>query len=223
MNVLNEKMLRLLLLSFFWINCMLAYGQSVTVILSKTNIADQKRDAGNQECYKIQLKNKSSKPIGLAGQNYRLYYNSDAVILDENDIENFLPDTYTSLELIQHEFDVDATGFGILPYESHLGFINLATDYKLSSGSPVMLGVGKTIDVAGLCFYISDSKQSSDLTWAHEDVTQSYATAFVEIATVEGSRLKKLHIDDLVVEGTATSVWQQERVLNFDYFPNPFT
>ena len=200
----------------------LTYGQSVEVILSKENLIQKTGSNEKQECYKIALKNKSGKPVGLAGQNYRLYYNSDAVILDEGSIQSYLPKSYSPLQLVQHNFDVDATGFGVLPFDNHLGFINLANDYNLSSAAPVMIGVGETVDVAQLCLNITDESQESQITWAREDLTQTYATAFVEIATVEGTRLKKMHIDGLSVLGTRTSLWQEGSVLGLEYFPNPF-
>lgn len=200
----------------------LTYGQSVEVILSKENLIQKTGSNEKQECYKIALKNKSGKPVGLAGQNYRLYYNSDAVILDEGSIQSYLPKSYSPLQLVQHNFDVDATGFGVLPFDNHLGFINLANDYNLSSATPVMIGVGETVDVAQLCLNITDESEESQITWAREDLTQTYATAFVEIATVEGTRLKKMHIDGLSVLGTRTSLWQEGSVLGLEYFPNPF-
>ena len=210
-------MLPLIMLSVIFV-----YGQSVVVVLNKEVGKDHRSDISNQECYKIQLKNKSSKAVGLGSQNYRLYYNSDAVILDESNIQNFLPKSYTAMNLVQHEYDVNATGFGVLPFESHLGFINLATDYKLASKSPVVIEAGESVDIAEICFNISDNAKDADLTWARADLTQTYATAFVEIASVQGNRIKKMHIDDLVVIGTRASIWQKESVANLDFFPNPF-
>ncbi len=223
MKIFNKSNLRFLMLPFAMMLAIFTYGQNVVVTLSKDNSMVKQDAQQKQECYKIQIKNKSSKAVGLAGQNYRLYYNSNAVILDEEHIQSYLPETYTSMKVVQHVFDVDATGFGILPFESHLGFINLATDFKLSTAGPVSIGSGESVNVAGLCFNISDETLDSGLTWAKEDLTQTYATAFVEIAALEGNKLKKMHIDDLVVQGTTTSTWQQESVATLDFFPNPFT
>ncbi len=199
-----------------------AFSQSVEVILSKEDVSQQSLAHKTVDCYKIALKNKSSKPVGLAGQNYRLYYNSDAVMLEDASIKSQLPASYTPMKLVQHTFDADATGFGVLPFESHLGFINLANDYNLSSAAPVTIGVGETADIADLCFNVTDASQDSGLTWAREDLTQSYATAFVEIARVEGNKLKKMKIDGLTVLGTRSSIWQEGSVVSMEYFPNPF-
>lgn len=222
MKISNVSNLRFLMLPLAMLLTFFTYGQSVVVVLNKEVGKDQRSDISNQECYKIQLKNKSSKAVGLAGQNYRLYYNSDAVILDESNIQNYLPKSYTAMNLVQHVYDVNATGFGVLPFESHLGFINLATDYKLSSGMPAMIGTGETVDIAKMCFNITDASKDGELIWAREDLTQTYATAFVEIASVQGNRLKKMYIDDLVVTGTRALIWQKESVANLDFFPNPF-
>lgn len=222
MKIFKQNYPLFLIFPLFMLLSALTYGQSVEVILSKENLIQKTGSSEKQECYKIALKNKSGKPVGLAGQNYRLYYNSDAVILDEGSIQSYLPKSYSPLKLVQHNFDVDATGFGVLPFDNHLGFINLANDYNLSSVAPVEIGVGETVDVAQLCLNITDESQESQITWAREDLTQTYATAFVEIATVEGTRLKKMHIDGLSVLGTRTSLWQEGSVLGLEYFPNPF-
>lgn len=222
MKIFNASNLKFLMLSLVMFLTVFTYGQSVVVVLNKDDSKDQRSDIHNQDCYKIQLKNKSTKVVGLAGQNYRLYYNSEAVMMDESSIQNFLPKSYTVLNLVQHAFDVNATGFGVLPFESHLGFINLATDYKLSSGMPVMIGVGETMDVARMCFDITDVSKDAALTWAKEDLTQTYATAFVEIASVQGNRLKKIQIDDLVVTGTRTTSLHDECATTLEFFPNPF-
>lgn len=222
MKIVTVRNLKFLLFPIMVLTTIITYGQSIVVILNKETKIDTNEEIDRKDCFKIQLKNKSSKSVGLAGQNYRLYYNSDAIILDEKQIQSFLPSSYTSINLIQHAYDVNATGFGVLPFESHLGFINLATDYMMSSGKPVTIGSSETVDIARLCFNVTDETKDADLTWAREDLTQTYATAFVEIASVQNNRLKKMHIDDLLVNGIKTSSWQKESVANLDFFPNPF-
>lgn len=222
MKIVTVRNLKFLLFPIMMLTTIITYGQSIVVILNKETKIDTNEEIDRKDCFKIQLKNKSSKSVGLAGQNYRLYYNSDAIILDEKQIQSFLPSSYTSINLIQHAYDVNATGFGVLPFESHLGFINLATDYMMSSGKPVTIGSSETVDIARLCFNVTDETKDADLTWAREDLTQTYATAFVEIASVQNNRLKKMHIDDLLVNGIKTSSWQKESVANLDFFPNPF-
>lgn len=222
MKIVTVRNLKFLLFPIMMLTTIITYGQSIVVILNKETKIDTNEEIDRKDCFKIQLKNKSSKSVGLAGQNYRLYYNSDAIILDEKQIQSFLPSSYTSINLIQHAYDVNATGFGVLPFESHLGFINLATDYLMSSGKPVTIGSSETVDIARLCFNVTDETKDADLTWAREDLTQTYATAFVEIASVQNNRLKKMHIDDLLVNGIKTSSWQKESVANLDFFPNPF-
>lgn len=222
MKIFNASNLRFMMLSLVMFMTIFAKGQSLTVVLNKEVSNDQKNATHNQDCYKIQLKNKSTKAVGLAGQNYRFYYDSDAMKLDESSILNYLPKSYTAMNLVQHSYDMDATGFGVLPFESHLGFVNLAADYKLSTGSPVMIGMGETVDVTRLCFNILDVPKEASLAWASEDITHTYATAFVELASVQGNHLKKIHIDDLIVNGSRTTSVQDELVTSLDIFPNPF-
>ena len=224
MKTLKRLHSRLLFVSLFLSTTFLMTGQSVVAVLEKESVL-LKSDNNDvtTECYQVKLLNKSGKPIGLAGQNYRLYYDSDAAKLDEKSIVSYLPDAYTSLELVQHIYDADATGFGNLPFEQHLGFINLATDYKLSSASYAGIGVGEKINVGRLCFNLVADKDIQ-LTWAKQGLTEAYATAFVEIAQMDGKKLKKLDIEDLVViNKITTSVESVHGELgSLDYFPNPF-
>ena len=108
----------------------------------------EKESVKGIRCYNIVLEAQGSNPILLAGQNYRLYYNSDGVLMQENSIKSFLPaNSYLPLKLVQHYFDMDASGFGVLPYENNLGFINIATDYNLTSSEPIVLKKGAPFPV----------------------------------------------------------------------------
>ncbi|MCZ2102539.1 MAG: hypothetical protein LC107_13490, partial [Chitinophagales bacterium] len=203
--------------------CPFANGQNAIVILNEDFNLSSKEVDHRQWCYKIQLKNGSLIPINLAGQNYRLYYDSELTKLDESSITSYLPKGYTSLALVQHAYNMDASGFGKLAYENHLGFINLATDYNLTLGHPLVIGIGETIDIGRLCFDSGDEIPSPELTWANEDLTNTYATAFVELAQVSGKRLKQLKIDDYIINHHNTTSTDRKQLLTFDFFPNPFT
>lgn len=175
-----------------------------------------------QKCFEISLSNDGAKDIVLAGQNYRMYYDTDGVLLDEKSISSILPTQYTAMKLVQHHFDVDASGFGVLPYDAHLGFINLATDLNLSASGGVSIPTGKNIVVASMCFDVVEGK-TPVFTWAQDQLTHTYATAFVELATLEGGRLKKVNITDYKIVQNRTTSTQEAAVFDLKYFPNPFT
>lgn len=174
-----------------------------------------------QNCYHITVENLSTKPISLAGQNYRLYYDSDALFFKETSLLSFLTSSYTPLKLVEHHFDADASGFGLLPYESHLGFINLATDYHIPSGRPLKLDVRKPLAIAQLCFDANPEKVHR-IDWANKDITKMYATAFVEITLLEGNELKRAQIDKLSVDQADLSSTEEQIIQEMSIFPNPF-
>jgi len=175
-----------------------------------------------QQCYHVVLANQGKKDILLAGQNYRLYYDSETAMLSEGSLKTLLPTQYTSMNLVQHYFDVDASGFGVLPYDAHLGFINIATDLNLSASGGVSIPAGKNISVASMCFDVEAGK-TPVFTWAQDQLTHTYATAFVEIALVDGDKLKKSNIAEYRITQNKNTEAQQADVFDLKYFPNPFT
>ena len=132
-----------------------------------------------------------------------------------------LPSSYASLKLVQHYFDMDASGFSVLPYDSHLGFINLATDYHLTAQKPLIINREKPLTVASMCFDVAEGKIPT-FTWAQDHLTHTYATAFVEIAMLEGDQLKKVNIVDYKITQNSITTTQQKEVVELKYFPNPF-
>lgn len=175
-----------------------------------------------QQCYQVVLTNQGSKDVTLAGQNYRLYYDSETAILSESSIKSMLPTQYTSMKLVRHFFDVDASGFGVLPYDAHLGFINLATDLNLSASGGLSIPAGKQISTASMCFDVVEGK-TPVFTWAQDQLTHTYATAFVELALYDDNRLKKASITEYRITQQTSTHAQEANVFDLKYFPNPFT
>lgn len=183
----------------------------------------EKESVKGIRCYNIVLEAQGSNPILLAGQNYRLYYNSDGVLMQENSIKSFLPaNSYLPLKLVQHYFDMDASGFGVLPYENNLGFINIATDYNLTSSEPIVLKKGAPFNVAEICFDVKDGV-SPQMTWAQDHLTHTYATAFVELAKLEDKILRPAPISSFNIVTKNITNTQVANVLDASVFPNPFS
>lgn len=190
----------------------------ISVSLTEVNTALK----SGQQCYEISLTNQGSKDISLAGQNYRLYYDSETAMLSESSVKTMLPATYTSMNIVQHFFDIDASGFGVLPYDAHLGFINLATDLNLSASGGLSIPAGKKISTASMCFDVVEGK-TPVFTWAQDQLTHTYATAFVELALYDDNRLKKASITEYRITQQTSTHAQEANVFDLKYFPNPFT
>jgi Secretion system C-terminal sorting domain len=182
---------------------------------------DADRKSG-QQCYNVVLTNQGKKDLTLAGQNYRLYYDSESAMLSESSIKTMLPSQYTAMKLVQHFFDVDASGFGVLPYDAHLGFINIATDLNLSASGGVSIPAGKNISTASMCFDVVEGK-TPVFTWAQDQLTYTYATAFVELAMFDDNKLKKVSIAEYRITQHTSTQTQEANVFDLKYFPNPFT
>lgn len=147
-------------------------------------------------CYNISIKNTSSKDIYLAGQNYRIYYNAENSTFNPNSLKSYLPKEFTTMNIVQNMVG-DATGYGALPFERNLGFINLATDYHLDSKKYLTIDANADYIVAQICF---TENPPSELVWAAPGVTDGYATAFNEMAQVmENGMLEKLNINEQIV------------------------
>jgi hypothetical protein len=169
----------------------------------------------NQLKANIFLVNKSNKDVALAGQNYRLYYNSKSAKFT-GDITTNLPGSYTKIQTVQHFYDQDASGYGNISFERNLGFINLACDYNLETINPVLLKPQSEALIFSLIFQVSDISDF-EIIWAENGVTDGYATAFNELAQVEADTLNKLWIADLSID----SGFNKSFELVSDYINSP--
>ena len=134
-------------------------------------------------CYNVALR-PSSTSFGLAGQNYRIYY--DASDLSFTGGTSLLTNAYTPFSLVQN-IEVNATGTGSLPFEATLGFLNFGMDLNDVILGGISLPTNTWTPTANLCFDvlfnpIGDANTCADMVWARDVVTSDYASAFVEVS-----------------------------------------
>lgn len=182
-------------------------------------------DSEKQNCFSIEITNTGNEDVQLWGQNYRLYYNTSNVEFIEESLESNLSIAYYSEAVLkQHIYDVDASGFGVLPFESNLGFINFYIDDKTKVGGQIQLNKNKTLSIVEMCF---DNKlYPGDIVWASEESTATYATAFNEMTILNLStkkNIKKEFINYSVLIDEERIAQPTVATLNLDYYPNPFT
>lgn len=147
-------------------------------------------------CYDIMIENTSAEDVHLAGQNYRIYYSADNNSFKPNELTSYLPKSFTAMNVVQNMVGA-ATGYGALPFEKNLGFINLATDYHLESERYLTIDAYTDYKVAQICF---TDYAPREIVWAAPGVTDGYATAFNEMAHVmENGVLEKLNINEFIV------------------------
>lgn len=144
-------------------------------------------------CYDVQLRSADGTSWGLAGQNYRIYYNSALAAYISG--TSLLPTPkYTNYVLVQDIQDVDASGVnGPLSFEATLGFLNYYMDLNdVANGGITLPANGDWVTTSNLCFdvepaVIEDPSVCLELVWARDGLTNDYATAFVEVSQWVGA------------------------------------
>lgn len=168
-----------------------------------------KQTGQDQVCYEVQLSAADGKDLNLAGQNYRIYFDTDILKFDESESSSLLPPLdYTDLILTGEYENLEAPGVGTLSYSDNMTFLNFGMDLKdVANGGIVLPADGSWVKTAELCFEVKSGNASQtgiSLHWAREALTDVYATAFVEVAEWKGpnqtipARAKDFYDLDLV-------------------------
>lgn len=143
--------------------------------------------------YEVQLRSSNNVTWGLAGQNYRLYYDSAKANFKEGTSK--LPSTYQNFNLVQHVNKVDASSVnGNIEFAKNLGFINFAIDLNDTYNGGIFLPEnGDWVTTAILSFEIACAMPENCMQtiWARDGKTNTYATSFVEISVWEEKNVTK--------------------------------
>jgi uncharacterized repeat protein (TIGR01451 family) len=137
-------------------------------------------------CYAVQLRPNGSGSFNLAGQNYRIYW--DATKATYLSGQSLLPTPqYTDFDLAQLIENTDASGFGPLPFESTLSFINYFMDLEATATGGITLSANQWTTTSILCFELAeqvffDDEVCMEAVFARFGLTEGYATAFMEVA-----------------------------------------
>ena len=172
----------LLILSFFLFLGISLKGQAIFDLQLKLLALDS---INNFIHFELLLQNKKDETCGLAGQNYRLFYNSASLSFDSG--ASLLGDDYQRFTLIQDIQNTNASGVnGFLAFEEHLGFLNFSIDLVNIMDGGVFLSKEKEwVSIAQLSFQLKKKSAINDcleLIWGRENYTDAYATSFVEIS-----------------------------------------
>ena len=179
----------------------------------------------NELCYMVQMRSAETYGWNMAGQNYRLYYDSERLEFNETKSNSMLPvDRYTELMLKENLTGFNALGVGELPYSGDLGLLNFSMDLK----DPAQEGVDlepddNWINTAFICFDVSAGATPEDpvIHWAREELTANYATAYVEVTEwVEANKtipaIGNEFYDEMSLTGILDDFFQDIKI-----YPNP--
>ncbi len=139
-------------------------------------------------CYDVQLASADAVDLNLAGQNYRIYYDATQLEYDANSSRILLSkEKYTDLIIKDNRQDIDASGAGPLAFDNHLSFLNVGNDLKDElNGGIILPASGEWVSTTNVCFNLVNNSAVSasdhSIFWARPELTQSYATAYVEVA-----------------------------------------
>ncbi|GEM_PF-1125524 len=183
------KKSNIILLTFFWV----IFGCTPNLLAqNQYDIRLRSMDITlpNSLCYEVQLASASQTNLNLAGQNYRLFYDAEYFKFNKQLSKSLLPiEQYTDLIVKDDLRNIDASGTGVLPFESHLGFLNFGNDLANAAQKAIILPAsGAWVSTATLCFDIinpaamSNPHSSMEIVWAREELTADLATAYVEVA-----------------------------------------
>ena len=141
-------------------------------------------DDFNQSIYvDVEMKYDGAGTFTLADQNYRLYFDSELLTLNEEMSRSDLPtDLYSKVQFLEILEGLEAGIINELPFDDDLGFINFTIDLQDSrDGGLEIREEDEWQRVAVLNFKVKDASSLSQIVWSTNDKTERYATAFVEI------------------------------------------
>ncbi len=140
----------------------------------------------NTVCYDVQLRTSNGTSWGLAGQNYRIYYNS--ALGSYKSGVSVLGASYQDFTLVQDAQNLNSSGTGSLAFEDNLSFLNYSIDLNnTSSGGVSLPSDGSWLTTSQLCFdvqstLLNDPNTCFEAVWARSGLTDEYATSFVEVS-----------------------------------------
>ena len=122
----------------------------------------------------------STYDFNLASHNVRAYYDHSSIEL--LDVTSQLPEgKYGEPNVDQMFTDGQEVELGLLSFEDHMGFINMSVQLSDNKeGGMDITTSWTTIHTA--TFKIVNADRKANIVWAMEEVTEGYATAFVEVA-----------------------------------------
>ena len=131
----------------------------------------------------VEVRNEERSSLVLAGQNYRFFYDSDVLHLDQKGSSVDLPgNRYSQIKFAEHYEGIEADEVNQLSFDDHLGFANFSIDLTDNKNGGIRLHKEKGwTSVATLKFRVLGGNGLFDVVWGRDEATDQYATAFVEL------------------------------------------
>lgn len=173
---------KLVLSTLLLCTLMIAKGQNVDIRFHRDSVNCDLKSA----CYTTQIRPNGTMPINLAGQNYRIFYNSSRA--KTTTITSLLPIQYGAISIVQDLTDIDASSSGApLSFKSTLGFLNYSIDLSDVQFGGIEIPMNEWYSTSRICFEIDqavfdDADKCLETVWGREGLTDSLASAFVQVS-----------------------------------------
>ncbi len=161
--------------------CFSAYATSIVDV----RLSQQSYDKSQEALYvNIEVRVDNAEQLILAGQNYRIYYPSETLSLNQKGSKSQLsPKKYSNIQWASVLEHVSAQGKGLIDFDEDLGFANFSVELlDNQKGGEKLNDADGWLTIATLKFDVIDSFEEVSMLWGREGLSADYATAFVQIA-----------------------------------------
>lgn len=158
-----------------------AYAASIVDV----RLSQQSYDKSQEALYvNIEVRVDNADQLILAGQNYRIYYPSETLSLNQEGSKSQLsPKKYSNIKWASVLEHVSAQGEGLIEFDEDLGFANFSVELlDNQNGGDMITDADGWMTIATLKFDVVESFDEVSMLWGRENLSSDYATAFVQIA-----------------------------------------
>ena len=148
-------------------------------------LSQQSYDKSQEALYvNIEVRVDNADQLILAGQNYRIYYPTETLSLNQEGSKSQLsPKKYSNIKWASVLEHVSAQGEGLIDFDEDLGFANFSVELlDNQKGGEKLSDADGWMTIATLKFDVIDSFEEVSMLWGRESLSADYATAFVQIA-----------------------------------------
>ena len=164
---------------------------------------------GGLACFNLSIKSGDNKDISLAGQNYRIFYDSEKLdFLEDKTAYTFDPRAYGKVYIQNTE-------------TKGIGFLSLSLDGRKLTDKTIKLVSGSSWSpVMNVCFK-ETSDTPYDLTWAHRSRTSKFASAEVALSEwISEDRQQVLKVNE-IIDFNSVDDTTNKLGIHLNVFPNP--
>jgi len=170
-------MRNLIAICAFLFSIVSGYSQSDLVTSLSSKVTD-----GEKVCANVEVTNYADRAMIIQGQNIRLFYNSENLMLSNVNLNGIIKEDAYDYELMTNRVHLDKKSIDQLDFDHDMGFLNYSIvaneNYELQS----ILEPKEKALVQTVCFNkVKNHANIHDIVLAKDGVSDKYSKAFVQI------------------------------------------